>query len=116
MLGLLLIGQQNTPVKGAWKANQADDEPNKKLEMYYMIDNTGVLIISFTKKSIKMERLGYAPSLQYVLQESILLHGLLDELQQLATDDSIEQENRLVAFTDDDAIDAARSQLPARAV
>lgn len=65
---------------------------------------------------IKAERFGTKPSLQYMLNESIMLHGLLDELNTLAFEvEDIEEEKRLIQLNDPgDAIDRAREKLPAK--
>ena len=59
-LGLFLIGQQGTPVKGSWKANQASDGV---LDMYY-VDNTAMFSVHITDFLIYVDRYG-KPSLQY---------------------------------------------------
>mmetsp|Transcript_14681 Transcript_14681/g.22243 ORF Transcript_14681/g.22243 Transcript_14681/m.22243 type:complete len:208 (+) Transcript_14681:62-685(+) len=110
-LGLFFIGQQGTPVKGSWKANQASDGV---LDMYY-VDNSAMFSVHLTDKLIFVDRYGQ-PSLQYQLQESLILHRFLDELQTLAFEgDDIEQENRLVVLSDvENGIEDARTKLPAR--
>ena len=110
-LGLFLIGQQGTPVKGSWKANQASDGV---LDMYY-VDNTAMFSLNLTDKLIFVDRYGQ-PSLQYQLQESLILHRLLDELNTLAFEgEEIDDENRLVVLSDpENAIETAREKLPAR--
>lgn len=112
-LGLFLIGQQGTPVKGTWKANQANDGV---LDMFHT-DNTAMFSVIMTETSIAVDRYGLTPSLPYQLQESLILHRLLDEIQTLALEgEEIDAENRLIAFTDDEtAISDARATLPARA-
>jgi hypothetical protein len=110
-LGLFFIGSQGTPVKGSWKANQASDGV---LDMYYK-DNTAMFSVTLTEKLISIDRYGL-PSLQYQLQESLILHLFLDELYTLAFEnEEIEDENRLVVFADpENAIEEARATLPAR--
>mmetsp|Transcript_886 Transcript_886/g.954 ORF Transcript_886/g.954 Transcript_886/m.954 type:complete len:206 (+) Transcript_886:2-619(+) len=110
-LGLFLIGQQGTPVKGSWKANQADDGV---LDMYY-VDNSAMFSLHLTDNLIFVDRYGQ-PSLQYLLQESLVLHQLLDEINTLAFEgEDIENINRLVVLSDPDTwLDDARSKLPAR--
>jgi len=112
-LGLFLIGQQGTPVKGAWKANQQNDGV---LDMYYL-DNTAMFSVVMTETSISIDRFGLEPSLQYQLQESLVLHNLLDEIQTLAIEgEEVEEENRLIVFSDPEtALADARAKLPARA-
>ena len=112
-LGLFLIGQQGTPVKGSWKANQASDGV---LDMYY-VDNTAMFSVHITDKLIFVDRYG-SPSLQYQLQESLILHRLLDEINTLALEgEEVEAENRLLVLSDpENVLKDARSKLPARSV
>ncbi len=113
-LGLFLIGQQGTPVKGSWKANQADDGV---LDMYY-VDNTAMFSVVMSETSISVDRYGLEPSLQYQLQESLVLHRLLDEIETLALggEEEVEDENRLLVFSNpESAVSEARKKLPARA-
>jgi hypothetical protein len=56
------------------------------------------------------------PSLAYLLQESVVLHGVFDELTLLSSDsNTIEASNRLLQLHDpEDALEIARAKLPAR--
>lgn len=110
-LGLFLIGQQGTPVKGSWKANQASDGV---LDMYY-VDNTAMFSVHITDKLVYIDRYG-RPSLQYQLQESLILHRFLDEINTLAFEgEDITDENRLIVLSDpENVIQNARDKLPAR--
>ena len=110
-LGLFFIGQQGTPVKGSWKANQASDGV---LDMYY-VDNTAMFSVHLTDKLIYVDRYG-RPSLQYQLQESLVLHRFLDELNTLAFEgEDIEDDNRLLVLSDpENIIEDVRAKLPAR--
>jgi len=116
-LGLYLIGQQNTPSKSSWTANQADDGD---LNMYYM-DKTAMFAVQLSDNSVAVDRYGSSPSLRYMLQESVMLHGLLDELESLALGcndegDEIKDENRLLLLSEPNkSIENAREALPARA-
>ena len=49
-----------------------------------------------------------------MLQESVVLHKVLDELNELAFTTEVEKENRLFQLEDLNAIEEARSTLPAR--
>ena len=111
-LGLYLIGQQGTPVKGSWKANQASEGV---LDMYYM-DNTAMFSVVLTENSVSIDRYGLTPSIQYQLQESLLLHTLLDEIQALALEgEEVDEENRLLVFSNpEEAVSDARKYLAAR--
>lgn len=86
------------------------------LQVYYQ-DGTGMLSIELREYGINMVRYGERPSLQYQLQESVLLHSVLDELSTVAlgvADDNIAQEKRLLQLLDYSAIEKERAKLPAR--
>lgn len=111
-LGLFLIGQQNNPVKGSWAANQSTETT---LDMYYE-DGTGMFTVKLSDKAIAVQRNGAKPSLRYLLNESIILHCLIDELESLATEgEDIKDEDRLIQFEASGALTTARNKLPARA-
>ncbi|KAL7536664.1 hypothetical protein ACHAWF_005528 [Thalassiosira exigua] len=105
-LGLHLIGQQDN---GTWKANQANES---SLDMFFK-DNSAKISVVLDENLIGIDRYGARPSLVYMLQESILLHSLLDELKTLAFEGSIEDENRLLRFEKEE-LAKARAALPAR--
>jgi hypothetical protein len=110
-LGLFLIGQQGTPVKGSWKVNPVSDQV---LDMYY-VDDSAMFSLNLDEKSISIDRYG-SPSLQYLLQESLVLHRLLDEIHTIALgNEEVEETDRLIVFADErTAIENARSKLSAR--
>jgi hypothetical protein len=115
-LQIYLVGEQNKPTKGAWFLKQNDN--TQTLDMYYG-DGTAMLSIDVKEYLIQIRRYGQRPSLQYMLQESVLLHGVLDELETLAfgiNEEDIAPENRLLQFADDqmDVLSTARETLPAR--
>ena len=109
VIGLCLIGLQNTPDDGSWRANQASDA---KLDMYFR-DNSAKFSVVLEDSCIAVDRYGKA-SLPYLLQESVILHSVLDELNELAFSSEVELENRLLQLEGADAIEEARSTLPAR--
>jgi hypothetical protein len=108
-LGLHLIGLQNTPDKGSWQANQASDTV---LDMKFR-DGSAMFSISLGDEGISVSRYGQ-PSLPYLLQESVILHSVLDEINSLAYEGDIEEENRLLQLQDQGSIEEVRSTLPAR--
>ena len=111
-LQIYLVSQQNTPVKGAWVLNSNDE--NGSLDLYYK-DGSGMFSVGLNENSIKVQRFGSRPSLEYMLQESVMLHGVLDELNQIAFEVvDIEEDKRLLQFDDVDVINKARESLPAR--
>jgi hypothetical protein len=109
VLGLCLIGLQNTPDPGSWRANQASDTV---LDMIFK-DNAAKFSVVFEDSCIAVDRYGQA-SLPYLLQESVILHKVLDELNELAFTNEVEAENRLFQLEDSTLIEQARSTLPAR--
>jgi hypothetical protein len=116
VLQIHLVAEQNKPQPKSWMVRQGDESGN--LQIYYS-DGTGMLSIQFQEYAISIQRHGERPSLQYQLQESLLLHSVLDELSNIAfgvADDDIEIDKRLLILQDDNSIDVARSTLPARQV
>lgn len=111
-LNIYLVGQCNTPEQGTWLVRQDDDG---NLDLYFK-DGTGMLSVSMSEVEIKAARFGQKPSLKYMLNESIMLHGFLDELNALAFEvEDIEEEKRLIRLNDPgDAIEIAREKLPAK--
>jgi hypothetical protein len=129
-LQLYLVGRQNDPTPKAWLTQQSDkggaNTGSDGLQVYFY-DRTGMLSIQLQQDGISMARYGERPSLQYQLQESVLLHGILDELDNVvngrkesdgddSSDDTVSAENRLLTLVDNASIDEARRSLPARRV
>lgn len=111
LMQIYLVGIQNEPSPKSWLTKQGDDG---NLQVFFK-DGTAMVSIDFQDYGIQVRRFGDAPSLQYMLQESVLLHGILDELNNVAVEaDDIEQEKRLLQLSDPEAIDKARFKLPAR--
>ena len=111
LLQIYLVGIQNEPAPKSWLTKQGDDGD---LQVYFK-DGTAMVSIDFQEYGIQVRRLGDAPSLQYMLQESVLLHGILDELNNVAVEaEDIEQEKRLLQLSDPEALEKARFKLPAR--
>lgn len=108
VLGLHLVGLQD---KGTWRPNQTSDNV---LDMHYK-DGTAMFKLILDDDAIRVDRYGVRPSLAYLLQESVVLHGILDELNALCADANIESGNRLLLLEEPgDAIERARATLPAR--
>ena len=105
-LGLQLVGMQDN---GMWKPNETS---SSQLDVFFE-DGSAMFSIKLRDDAIRIEREG-TPSLAYVLQESLILHKVLDELNTLATDGGIEQQNRLLQLASESAIEDAREKLPAR--
>ena len=61
---------------------------------------------------IIVDRMGTSPSNAYIMNESVIIDGLLDELDTIARDEGIAMEDRLLVLKEPgDAIDAAREGL-----
>mmetsp|Transcript_129908 Transcript_129908/g.376159 ORF Transcript_129908/g.376159 Transcript_129908/m.376159 type:complete len:197 (-) Transcript_129908:9-599(-) len=111
-LQIYLVAEQNKPFKGAWVVN--NNESNESLDVYYK-DGTGMFSIELKETGVKIDRYGQKPSLEYMLQESVIMHGILDELNTIAFEvEDVEKEKRLLQLSDDEAINKARETLPAR--
>ncbi|KAL3781267.1 hypothetical protein HJC23_012817 [Cyclotella cryptica] len=109
-LGLHLIGLQNTPDSGSWRANQQSETV---LEMHFK-DNSAKFEVVLEDSCIAVDRYGQ-PSLAYLLQESVILHSVLDELGSLAFGGEVEKENRLLQLDESaTTIEKARKVLPTR--
>jgi hypothetical protein len=79
--------------------------------MYYH-DRTAVLTVKLSKNQITIDRIGSAPSMSYLAQESVIVDGILDELQVCVTQDDINDEDRLLLLPEpQDAIEKARESL-----
>lgn len=106
---LYMMGMQNTPDPGSWKA----DQPSKSeyvVDLYYK-DGSAILSVELTEDSIIVSRVGSSPSTAYTMQESSIVQGILDELRVCAFDENVALENRLLVLKEDDAIDKAQSML-----
>jgi hypothetical protein len=129
-LQLYLVGRQNDPTSKAWLTQQSEkvgaNTGSDGLQVYFH-DGTGMLSIKLQQDGISMARYGERPSLLYQLQESVLLHGILDELDDVvngrkdsdgndSSNDTISAENRLLTLVNGTSIDDARRSLPARRV
>jgi hypothetical protein len=107
-----LLGMQNTPNPKTWKAVQPTGEENDKFLYLYFYDQTAMISIELLEEEIAIRRVGSEPSTTYSMQETMILEGLLNELHQLAFDESIEETNRLLQLPEPkDAIEQARSAL-----
>lgn len=105
-LSLFFMGQTNTPEKGTWRMNQNGDGG---LDLYFK-DTTGALIVVFKENAILVNRLGSSPSMEYLIQESSMLNGMLDQLDEIAMDSSINESDRLLCI-EGDQINIVRESL-----
>lgn len=104
-----LLGMQNTPDKNSWKAHQPSTE-EYVLDLWFH-DQTGVLSVELSNNKVTIDRVGSSPSTQYLMQEAVIVQGILDELNQCATDQSVAEHHRLLVLEDSDAIEKARDAL-----
>eukprot|EP00526_Cylindrotheca_closterium_P000241 CAMPEP_0113652728 /NCGR_PEP_ID=MMETSP0017_2-20120614/28178_1 /TAXON_ID=2856 /ORGANISM="Cylindrotheca closterium" /LENGTH=242 /DNA_ID=CAMNT_0000565629 /DNA_START=189 /DNA_END=917 /DNA_ORIENTATION=- /assembly_acc=CAM_ASM_000147 len=97
-----LMGMQNTPDQGSWKAHQPDTPPppmapygsDEKdddtersdefdspyvLEMFYK-DASAMISIELLPNEVQIQRCGSLPSTAYLMHETVLVEGILDEL------------------------------------
>lgn len=109
-LQIYIVGEKNTQGETqTWLPREAKDGG---LEIYFK-DGTGMCKISLEPNNIKAERYGQKPSLQYLLQESVMLHGVLDELNTVAFEADVEESKRLL-LVEERFLAKARETLPAR--
>lgn len=113
LLNIHLVGEQNNPVPKSWLCQQSDNT-NNELIVYYQ-DGTASLTIQLRNDAIVFIRNGMKPSLQYQIQESSLIHNILDELQSVAfgiiEDKDVTADQRLLQLNDANTIEIARSKL-----
>jgi len=118
--GAYLVSQQNKPLAGSWTISQYGEDTLHVLfkdhSAMFSLD-FGVALIEATshaKASVVVERHtdgSRAASLQYMLQESVLLHGLLDYLSNVILNESSGgAEEEYVGHE----MEKARDTLPAR--
>lgn len=104
-----LMGMQNTPDKGTWQANQPSSD-DYVVEMFFR-DATAMLTIELSEDEIAIRRCGSMPSTPYLMQESVIIEGILDELEQCANEKGVAMEDRLLVPKFDDAIEMARGSV-----
>eukprot|EP00956_Cyclotella_meneghiniana_P013714 scaffold19997_cov84-Cyclotella_meneghiniana.AAC.8 len=112
-LGAYLVAQQNKPITGSWSVNKYGQSA---LHVLFK-DHSAMFSIDFVLEDtsrIVVERhtdVNVRASLQYMLQESVMLHGVLDELLRLLSE-GVADNQRLNNFDKD--VSSAREKLPAR--
>lgn len=105
-----LMGMQNTPDRQTWRANQPSSD-DYIVDFYYH-DQSGLISIKLGEEEVTIDRLGSNPSNAYIMQESVVIEGLLNELDTCAFDESIAEEHRLLLLKEPrDAIEKARDTL-----
>ena len=104
-----LLGVQNTPEKGTWRIDQPTAD-EYVVDMYFH-DRTAAIMLTLTEEKVTIDRMGSTPSTAYIMQETVAVDGILEELQKMATDVEINREDRLILLTDENAIVNAREAL-----
>mmetsp|Transcript_18614 Transcript_18614/g.53115 ORF Transcript_18614/g.53115 Transcript_18614/m.53115 type:complete len:241 (-) Transcript_18614:171-893(-) len=104
-----LMGQQNTPEQNSWRADQPISDDHV-VEMYYH-DASAMLTVELMETEIRIDRTGSMPSMQYLMQESVIVQGILDELQQCSSDDGVDEADRLLIPEPKDAIENAMESI-----
>jgi len=108
-LGIFLLKKQDTPSRNSWRVQQNN---NNSLYMIFR-DHTAMISITLKPQTILVSRHTdgvQRPSLMYQLQESVLLHSILTEIEQLASEPTADG---LVAL-EKGSITKARDTLPTR--
>jgi hypothetical protein len=104
------MGMQNTPDKNSWSIDQPTTE-DYCVDMYYH-DRTAALMIRLKKEEITIDRMGSTPSNSYLMQESIIVDSILDELNKCVFEGDIADSDRLLQLLEPkDAIEEARQSL-----
>jgi hypothetical protein len=105
-LSLYFMGESNNPEKRTWRMNQNGDGG---IDLYYK-DTSAALIVVFKEDAILVNRLGSSPSMEYLMQESNMLNGMLDQLDEISMDSSINENDRLLCI-EGDQVDKVRQSL-----
>eukprot|EP00525_Craspedostauros_australis_P009020 CAMPEP_0198116708 /NCGR_PEP_ID=MMETSP1442-20131203/14140_1 /TAXON_ID= /ORGANISM="Craspedostauros australis, Strain CCMP3328" /LENGTH=264 /DNA_ID=CAMNT_0043774597 /DNA_START=196 /DNA_END=990 /DNA_ORIENTATION=+ len=100
-----MIGMQNTPDRNSWRADQPSSD-DYVVEMYYH-DASAMLTVELMETEIRIDRTGSLPSMQYLMQESVIVQGILEELQMCSSDESVAEQDRLLLPEPKDAIENA---------
>ena len=108
-LMLYLLGIQNTPEKGTWRIDQPTTD--EYIVDLYFHDQTAALMIILADEQVTISRMGSRPSTAYIMQETVFLDGILEELQRMATEYNVKREDRLILLKDDKDITSARQAL-----
>jgi hypothetical protein len=93
------MGVQNTPEKGSWRADQPTTEEYIIDLLFH--DRSAALTVTLHDDHISIDRVGSTPSTAYMMQETVIIQGVLDEIQEFAFDESIAEENRLLILSED---------------
>ena len=105
-----LMGMQNTPDRNSWRADQPSSEDY--VVDFFFHDQTALLSIHLNEDEVTIDRVGSSPSTVYLMQESVVIEGILNELDLCAFDDKVAVDDRLLVLKEpQDAIERARDSL-----
>jgi len=108
-LFLHLMGVQNTPDKGTWSVDQPTAD-EYAIDLFYH-DRTAILMIRLTEDELTIDRMGSTPSTTYIMQEAIIVDGILEELQKMMCDSTVKEEDRLMKPKEGNTIADLREKL-----
>jgi hypothetical protein len=105
-----LMGEQNTPDRNSWRAVQPTTD--EYILDFLFHDQSALLCIHLKEEEIIIDRAGSQPSNGYTMQESLIVEGILNELESFAFDESVKEDDRLLLLQEpQDAIEKARDAL-----
>jgi hypothetical protein len=108
-----LIGMQNTPERGSWTPSQPSKD--EYVVDFFFHDRSAMLSVNLLDREIVIERTGSVPTNAYMMQETVVIEGILNELHQCAFDESIPEAHRLLILQEPkDCIERARDSLAFR--
>jgi hypothetical protein len=113
LIVMYLLGLVNEPQKRTWKVDRPSSD--EYVIDFWFHDQSAILSVELIPPSsqsnqdenafarsqssvITIDRIGSAPSNQYIIQEAVVLQGLLHELLHCATDPSVPEKDRLLLF------------------
>jgi hypothetical protein len=102
-----MLGMQNTPDRNSWRADQPSSE-EYVVDMRFH-DRSGMLTVELLEEEVRITRCGSVPSTAYLMQESVIVQGVLDELHQCAFEESVPEEGRLLIPEPIEGIEIARA-------
>ena len=107
-----LMGLSNIPDKNSWRANQPMTSKDEYVIDFMFHDRTGLLTLTLDDDEITIDRTGATPSNAYMMQETVIVQGVLDELQAMATDENVAEKDRLILLLKpEECIDKVRGEL-----
>jgi len=108
-LMLYLMGMQNIPDRRSWSVDQPIG--GYAIDCHFH-DRSAALMIRLTNDTLTVDRKGLTPSMSYMIQESVIVNGILDELSTCAFNKEVADGDRLLLLSDPkDAIERARESL-----